>query len=238
MVNPLAMTLVYTLVFTQFLKVTPEPGHPSGLSSFAVFLLVGLLPWTLFTGGLNTGMGSLLGAGSLIQKVHFPQELAVLGPIAALGVSLGVELSVVIVGESVFGYVSIHLVPVVFVLSLLLLLFTMGMGLVLSAMNLRYRDIQHLTAIGLIMLFYLTPILYSPTLIPTEIDVLGMTVPLRAILEANPLAHFMELYRDCLYNIRFPSMTSLAYVAIWAVVLFVYGMWFFRRRSVTFPEEI
>jgi ABC-type polysaccharide/polyol phosphate export permease len=238
MVNPAAMTLVYSLVFSKFLRVTPPPGDPSGQSSFAIFVLVALLPWNLFLGGLNTGMASLLGSGALIQKVYFPYELAVLGPIAALGVSLGIELAVVVVALALFGYLALHLVPIVALVSLLLLLFTMGLGLTLSALNLRYRDIQHLTSIGLLVLFYLTPILYAPSFIPERSDFLGVEWPTRAILEANPLAHAVSLYRHCLYDIEFPPLDSLVYFAAWSVGVFLAGLWFFRRRSSRFAEEI
>jgi ABC-2 type transport system permease protein len=238
MINPLMLTLVYSLVFTQFLVVTPDPGSPSGNDLFAFFLLSGLLPWNFFTASLNVGMGALIGAGGLIQKVKFPRELVVLGPIAALAVSLFIELGVLMVALAFFGYFTFHLLPLIVLVTLLWVAFTMGIALVLAALNIRYRDVMHLTNVGLLVLFYLTPILYSPTLIPETITVAGIEIPIREILLNSPLNRFMQLYRNLLYDIRIPPLETLIGVSIGAILVFWAGERFFIHRSRRFPEEL
>src|SRR5919201_1821269 len=66
LLNPLSTVIVYSIVFAFFLKITPKPGHPSGLDNFAAFLLCGLLPWNFLQGGMNGSMGSLIGNANLI----------------------------------------------------------------------------------------------------------------------------------------------------------------------------
>ena len=74
LLNPLATVAIYSLVFSFFLKVQPPVGKPSGLKSFALFLLCGLVPWNFFQNGLNMGLGSLVSNGNLIKKVYFPRS--------------------------------------------------------------------------------------------------------------------------------------------------------------------
>src|SRR3954471_18441096 len=77
LLNPLATVAIYSLVFSYFLKITPPVGDPSGLDSFALFLLCALIPWNFFQNGLTMGLSAIVGNGNLIKKVYFPRELLV-----------------------------------------------------------------------------------------------------------------------------------------------------------------
>src|SRR3954447_12513749 len=103
LLNPLATVLIYSLVFSYFLKVVPPVGKPSGLHSFALFLLCGLIPWNLFQNGTTQGLGSLVANGNLIKKVFFPRELLVFSSISSLVVTMLIELSVLGVILLFFG---------------------------------------------------------------------------------------------------------------------------------------
>jgi len=237
LLNPVALTMVYAIVFSRFLKVTPAPGDPSGMKIFAFFLLAGILPWNFLGNALNTGMASLIGARSLIQKVDFPRELTVLGPVAALSVSLAIELGVLCIAEALAGFITFQFIPVVLVITLLLTLFAMGVTLIVAVLNVRYRDVQHLTSIVLLLGFYLTPVLYSPELIPESSEIGPFDIPTRTILTSTPMSRFIEAYRDCFYNVKLPSLGTMALLVTYSAAAFLAGALFFGRRSARLGEE-
>jgi ABC-type polysaccharide/polyol phosphate export permease len=236
--NPAALTIVYTIVFTRFLIITPEPGKPSGITSFAVFLLAGLLPWNLLAGGIGAGIGGLMGAAGIIQKVNFPRELVVMAPVAALSISLCIELLVLSGAVILTGNVMLYLIPYVLLGICLLTLFVAGITMFLSALNVRYRDIQHLTNVLLLMWMYLTPLLYSPKLVPEKTQIFGATVPARQLLLLNPMARFVQFFRNCFYDITPPPLDTTGALAAASVVVFFLGYRFFIRRALRFPEEM
>src|SRR5690349_7857749 len=116
LLNPLATVLIYSLVFSYFLKIEPPVGNPSGLHSFALFLLCALIPWNLFQNGLNMGLGSLIGNGNLIKKVYFPRELLVASGTGSLVVTMLIELGVLSAILLLFGNMVIPWLPMVLVL--------------------------------------------------------------------------------------------------------------------------
>src|SRR2546430_5460769 len=97
LLNPLSTVIVYTIVFSFFLKIDPPVGHPSGLHNFSMFLLCGLLPFNFLSNGMNGSLDSLLSNSNLIRKVYFPREVLVASTVGALLVTFLVELAVVCV---------------------------------------------------------------------------------------------------------------------------------------------
>jgi ABC-2 type transport system permease protein len=121
LMQPLLMTAVYSLVLGTFLKVTPPPGDPSGVDTFAFFLLAGVIPWSLFAGGLGAAIGAVANAGGLITRIWFPRELLPMSSILALGFSSLIELGVLALAVTVVHQVVlIQYVPVLIVLTVLL----------------------------------------------------------------------------------------------------------------------
>ena len=86
--------VIYSIVFSVFLKVQPPTGHPSGLHSFALFLLCGLVPWNFFANGMTASMGSLIANSNLIKKVYFPREVLVVSTVGSLLVTFCIEMAV------------------------------------------------------------------------------------------------------------------------------------------------
>jgi ABC-type polysaccharide/polyol phosphate export permease len=238
LLNPLATVAIYTIVFSFFLKIEPPVGDPSGLDTFALFLICALVPWNFFSNGINGSMGSLLANANLIKKVYFPRELLVVSTIASLVVTLGIELGVVCVILLVVGNMVIPWIPVLLLLMAIQTVFVLGIGLVLSTCNVYYRDIQHLVGILLQVLFYLTPIVYPMSLVPKEADVWGYEIPVRALYELNPLVTFVEAYRDVLYDLRFPPIADWAYMTGWALAVAGIGMWVFGKLDRRLAEEV
>jgi ABC-2 type transport system permease protein len=238
LLNPLATVAIYSLVFSFFLKVQPPVGKPSGLHSFALFLLCGLVPWNFFQNGLNMGLGSLVSNGNLIKKVYFPRELLVASTIGSLDVTMLIELGVLGAILILFGNMVLPWLPVVVVLVAIQTVFVFGIALALAVWNVYFRDVQHLVAILLQVLFYTCPIVYPMKYVPVHAHIAGHTIPLLRLYNLNPLVRFISCYRDALYNLRFPPMWDLAYIAMWAIGTFAFGMWMFGKLDRRLAEEV
>jgi lipopolysaccharide transport system permease protein len=236
--QPLMMTGVYVLVLGTFLKITPAPGDPSGIDTFAFFLLAGVVPWNLFGGGLGAAIGSVANAGGLITRVWFPRELLPLSAIGAAGFTLLVELGILTLVISIFERVMLlQYLPVLLVLGFLLVLFTAGISMWLAAVNVRFKDVEYLTSVFLLAYFYMTPILYSIDFIP-ETELLGTGLTYRDIALANPLARFVMAFRNILYDVRLPGLETMLWVTGWSFAMFFLGLRFFARRADRFAEAM
>lgn len=238
LLNPLATVLIYSLVFSFFLKVQPPEGDPSGLHSFALFLVCGLVPWAFFQNGLNMGLGSLLANSNLIKKVFFPRELLVGATIASLVVTMLIELGVVGAILLFAGNMVLPWIPVVMVLVAIEAVFVFGIALALSVWNVYFRDVQHLMGILLQVLFYTCPIVYPISYVPKTATVLGIEIPLLRIYTLNPLVRFIEAFRAVLYDLRMPSLLTLGYIVLWAVAMLAFGAWIFGRLDRRLAEEV
>jgi ABC-2 type transport system permease protein len=241
LVNPLAAMLIYTVVFGFFLKIEPAPGEPSGLDVFALWLLCGLLPWTFLSNAMSAGMTALLNNANLVLKVYLPRSVLVASAVFALGVTFLIEMGVLSAVIFAFGNNVILILPAVLVFMVLLTMFALGLGLVLSVANVYFRDTQHFVAIFLQIWFYLTPILYPLSYVQEAQNQLaddGHNVPLVTLFKLNPLEHYVSVFRNLLYDNRFPSITdTLACVAA-AVVTLVLGAWIFRKYEGRLAEEL
>ena len=238
LVNPLASMAIFTVVFGVFLGVEPPVGDPSGLRAFAFFLLCGLLPWNFLSNSLTGSMGALLSNANLIKKVYFPREILVGSVIAAAAFAFVIELAVLAVALMVVGnFVLPWLLPLLLLVALHAV-FVTGVGLTFSVLNVYFRDVQHFVGILLQMWFYATPILYPISLVPDERELWGMTVPVRALYELNPMVQFVEAYRDLLYHLRGPSLGTIVFLVALSAASLVVGRLVFSRFEPRLAEEL
>jgi ABC-2 type transport system permease protein len=238
LLNPLANVVIYSIVFSFFLKIEPPTGDPSGLHSFVLFLLCGLLPWTYVASGVNTSMAALIDNSALIKKVYFPREVLVFSGMIAVLVAFLIELSVLVVVLLLSGNMVLPWIPVALVLVAIQTVLLTGVGLLLAVLNVYFRDVQHFVPIALQGLFYATPIVYPIRLVPDEATVLGLEIPLDFLYRLNPLVRLVELYRDVFYDLRFPDLVDLSYVTAWALGTLAVGLWVFSRLDRRLAEEV
>lgn len=123
LVNPLALMVIYTFVFALIFRITPEPGDPSGVDVFALWLLCGLLPWIFFANVLTQGVNSLVGNAGLIQKVAFSRVVLPFSQVASSAYNWLFEMTVLIVALSIVGAVVLPWIPLLLVAMLLLGMF-------------------------------------------------------------------------------------------------------------------
>lgn len=237
-INPLASIAIYSLVFGVFLDVTPPVGDPSGLHVYGFFLVCGLLPWTFLTNGLNGAVGSIVANEGLVKKVYFPRSVLPAASVLAWLASFGVELLVLGVVLLAAGNLVLPWVPVVVVLMVLQTGFVMGLGLLLSAANAYFRDIQHFLGIALNIWFYATPILYPADTIPETAEFAGMSFPARDLFELNPMAVFVDSYRAVLYDLTWPTPRQWAAMIVVSAVTLALGAAGFRRLEPRLAEEL
>jgi len=221
MLNPLLTMVILTVVFSAVFG-TLVPNYP-------LFVIIGLLAWNLFSLGSTQGLASVVDSGALIRKVAVPKEMF---PIAAVAANLVnflfslLPLALVMLIMRVQITWAILWVPFGV---LLIGLFTLGVALALTTLNVFFRDVRYFYEAGLLAWFYGTPIFYP-------IDVLSPRA--RAVLQWNPMHVLVEVFRTPLYSGASPAPDIVATATLEAVVMAVAGWWIFRRYQNRFVDYI
>lgn len=239
LLNPLATMLVYTFVFSLLLRIAPPTGTRTHISNFAMFLLCGLLPWTMFSNAVTTGASALVSNGNLIKKVYFRRETLVASAVLALLVTLLIELGVLSVALLFFGDVVLLRLPAIAGLIVLLTLFSLGLALVVSVLNVYFRDVQYIIGIGMQIWFYATPIIYPIAYAQRfgqEHSVLGVSA--YTLYQANPLVAFVEGFRDAFYDGVYPSLSRWGIMLVWTAISVVVGYAVFQHYQARLAEEL
>jgi len=236
--NPLLLLAVYTIVFTTiFIPARAEDTQP-----YALFLFCGLLPWTWFAASLTDAANSLIAGGNLIKKLIFPAEVLPVVAVLANGVHYSLGLPVYMVFWLIFKPegLSLHFLwlPLVIFTQLIL---SLGLGLILAALSVHFRDIRDILANTLTLWFFLTPIIYSRDFLQGRADAVGATwVPkaVAAFLDVNPMTHIMDGYHLSIFEGALINWKRLPVTLVVAFVILMVGYWFFDRLRDSFPEEV
>ena len=238
MLNPALYLVVFYVVFTFFL--------PSGVEDFPVYLLSGLLPWTLFTTGLQGATVSVVGGSNLVPKVAFPHEMLPLAAIRAQSVNFLFQVVVLVAFLLIFGYPLFHRGNLLLPLALaVLLVFTTALGLATAALNVRYRDTGHLVDLALLAWFWSTPIVYPASLVQDNLQgafSLYLLNPVANIVLAFQRGIYGGVSREALASLPAPGLTwygiRLLVVGAISLVLLYLSWRLFFRRSGDFAEEL
>jgi lipopolysaccharide transport system permease protein len=221
-VQPFVTMLVFTLFFSIFI------GVPSDLIPYPVFVYAGLLPWTFFAGAVNNCSGSLVGSSALITKVYFPRMII---PVAAVGAGL-VDLAVA--GAILVGLVFVYGLPptwsLLMVLPLVMIttMLATGVGLLISALTVRYRDVRHALPFVLQIWMFASPIIYPQSVVPEK---------WRWLLKLNPMTGVIEGFRSALVGREF-DLPALGLATGISFALLVVGALVFRRLERVFADLI
>jgi len=238
--NPLTQMLLYTFVFAFVFQVKSMKGDPSGIESFALYLLCGLIPWTLFQSSVFAAIAAPLANVNLITKVYFPRIIIPLASLIATLYNSGFEFLILIVALAVAGSMFWPFLPVALLVVFLLMSFATGLGLLLSIFNLYFRDTQYLAGIFFQVWMWLSPIIYPISLVVDRSATLGplwgTNITLLQIYELNPLVHFITAFRNVMYDNRLPSAIDLGMCGLWALVSLTLGVLVFRRVDSRLAE--
>ena len=221
--QPLALTVIFTLVFSQLARIDTQ-GVP-----YPIFAYTALVPWTFFATSLSFGTTSLVTNMNLVTKIYFPREVL---PLASIGAALVdfLAASVVFVGMLiVFGVQpSLHALWIIPLLVIQIVL-TMGVTLLGSATIVFFRDMRFVIPLIIQVWMYATPVIYPIELVPES---------LRLYYFLNPMAGIINGYRQVLLMGQAPEMTALLYSVIISCVLLMLGYTFFKRVEPLFADVI
>ena len=234
LLNPLLFLVVFSVVFQEFLRTQ--------IPQFAIFLLSGLLVWNFISAGLGAGTGSIIGNASIVQKVWFPREVLPLASVGAALVHFFLQIIVLAAALLFFhhepNWQALALLP--FALLTVVLFVTAG-ALSLSALNVYYRDVQHLLEVTLLAWFWLTPVVYNHSLVASRLGDNDW------IAFLNPATSIVLLFQRALHNTPpgyIPDVSLWYYfrnVSIIFVVSFVFlalSFRLFRRLDGQLAERI
>jgi len=233
MLNPLSNMVIYWFVFGVVFGATAPTGDPSGIQVYALYLLTGILPWGFFALVTNLGLGSLLGNSGLVKKVYFAWETLVFAQVIFSFVQFCIEMTLLCVALLIVGSPIAPWIPVAFLLMLLLAVYAAGFALALSTMAVYFRDLRYLWTIIIQVMFFATPIIYTPDKIAGKVPPI-----LEFILHWNPMAVFVLSFRHLLYSGRAPEWGHLAYLLAASIVAFVGGWTIFVKQSRRLAEEL
>lgn len=242
MLNPMLYLAVFYLVFSVFLK--------SGIPTFPVFLLSGLLVWNLFAGSVSGATAAITGNASLVQKVWFPREVLPFATIGAAFVHYLLQSGVLLGAVLVFRYdIAWSWLWMVIPALVVLLVFTAGVSLLLSSLNVYARDTQHLLELVMLAWFWMTPIVYQYRLVSDRLKGRYWLMLL------NPMTSIVVAFQRAIYGKVEPVskgvrqailpragewwyLRNLAIVFVGAVLVFIAGIKVYDRTEGNFAEEL
>jgi len=238
--NPIAAIVIYTFIFSFIFRLPAQVGDPSGLDTYALWLVCGLLPWLFFNRVLTLGTDALVANAGLIQKVYFPRIVLPLSLANATFFTWVLEMGVLAIALSLLGSFVLPWIPLIALFMIIFALFSVGLAMVFSIINVYFRDLAYLLTIVLQFWFYLTPILYPVDLVVTQSDrlggLLGTPITLLDLYTLNPVEGFIEIFRNLLYDNRLPEISTMVIALGWTVIALVAGLWMYARKEKALAE--
>lgn len=225
LLRPVLLGLVYTIVFSIIFQ-------RNEVENFPLFLMAGLLPWTFFAGSMTMSASSIMGNSGLIKKIYFPRELFPLSIILANFFSLLVEMGLLLVFLTVFGYSFWIYLPVVALAFVLLLIMAVGFGFFFASVTIFFPDVKQFLSVIIRGWFFMTPIVYPIERLEQAPEIF------RTLLRLNPMHSIVMMFKLSLYYNKFPGTLIFAAAIASSLIIFIIGYSVFNRLSPTFAKEI
>jgi lipopolysaccharide transport system permease protein len=222
-IQPAASVAMFTLIFTRFLRVD------TGDTPYVIFSYAAIVPWTLLSASLTDMSVSVVQNMDLVSKIYFPREAlpisAMLGRMIDFFVAVILLVGLMVYFHMPFFPVGWLYLPLILAIQVLLIL---GLGLIFSALNVFFRDVQPLLALGIQLWFYASPIIYPVSMVPPN---------LRSYYYLNPMAGILESYRTVLFHHSAPKEYLLLSAGI-SIVIFIIGYWLFKHLEFQFADIV
>lgn len=222
LLQPLLAMLLFTVFFGKLAGI-PSEGVP-----YAVFVYVGLAPWTFFANAVTESANSLVANPDLIDRVYLPRMMI---PGAAILANLVDFVIAFLALGCLMAYYRITITSAIFLLPLvaaLTMLFALAAGMWMAALNVRYRDVRYALPFAIQLWLFVSPVIYPSTLVPAR---------WRPLLLLNPLTGLIDGYRSCFLGRPF-DWSGLGVSAALTLAALLYAMWSFRRMEATFADVI
>lgn len=221
-INPLAQILVYAFFFSKVLR--------NGIESYYVYLVVSMFPWNMFSCGLMQGLTSVRFQGDLVKKIYFKREILPLVAVLVNFVNFLISFCIIygillISGWGIDVSLQIYIIPIM----IIEFIFTLGMAFLFSAIEVYFRDVEHIVSVILMVWMYVTPLFYSIDFVPQEYV---------KIFKLNPMLYIIRSYQQVLYYKVAPQKSSFLIGAICSVSIFTFGWVIFNKLEKRFAEEL
>lgn len=221
-INPLLQLLVYNVVFSVILK--------NNIDKYYLFLFVALVPWIFFSSALMGGATSIISQQEMVKKIYFPREVLPISYVTSSFVnmlfSFAVIFIILVLSRVGFNVKALLYLPFIMVVEYILAL---GIGMLTAAIDVYFRDMEHILSIVTMAWMYLTPIMYTVELVPERY------MPL---FNLNPMTPIIIAYRDILYYKQVPELGTLLHALTLGVCVLIFGLVIFRKLQKNFAEEL
>jgi len=227
-INPILFLLIFTFLFSIVFKI--KIGDYGKEKGFVEFLICGFLPWIAFSEASFKCTGVIIENSNLVKKLKFPSELFVVSTVLSsfvlqlIGFGLFI-LALIFLGK-IESFLFLLLLPFVFILQIL---FTIGIGLILSCINVFFRDMAQIANSLFMIWFYASPVMYPLSMVPEKY---------RIFLEVNPITHLLEIYRALILRQGFPNWIGVIYVGGLAILLLWIGQSLFLKLKPVFDDYL
>jgi ABC-2 type transport system permease protein len=219
--NPLCQVLIYSIVFPFILG--------NRIDNYVVYLIVGLMPWTFFSGTIIQSAACVVGNAGIVKKVYFPREILPISVSTSNLINFIITQIVVFSALFISGIgvgMSVIVFPIIVVLQYILQL---GLAFIFSAITVYVRDVEYLITIFMQLMFYLCPIVYNPASIPAKYI---------GYFKLNPMFHIISFYRTILYEKSFPDFCEIGKVALMCLCILFIRYFIFKKIKKGFAEEL
>ncbi len=221
-INPICQIIIYTVVFSVIIN--------NDLDRFYVYIIVGMIPWLFFDMSLRIGSGSIRYQGEMIKKIYFPREVLPLSCVTANFINMLlcflIVFAVLFISGVGVSLKAVFFLPLVMMIQYVLVL---GFTLIVAAVTVYFKDMEHIVTVILMAWIYLTPILYPLERVPDRI---------RWIFMLNPMTAVIESYHHILYWKSVPQIKLIAYAAVVSLVVLAAGELVFKKLDDNFAEEL
>ena len=222
-IRPILTTIIFTIIFSRIAKL-PSPGA----APYALMVFAGMLPWQFFANSLSESSMSLVGNSNLISKVYFPRMIIPASSIITSLVDLAISLGILVIMFFIYHYVP-H-VTIIFLPLFIFIAFVaaFGVGLYITALNVKYRDFRYIIPFIVQFGLYITPVGFSSSNIPMK---------WRLLYSINPMVGVVDGFRWCilgepLYMKGFAISITISLLFLWL------GIWYFRKTEKSFADNI
>ena len=219
--NPLFQLLIYSLVFPHIMG--------NRIENYTVYLMIGLMPWTFFNNTIIQSAACIVTNGGIIKKVFFPREILPISILTSNLVNFLITQIIVLIALIFSGIAitdAVLFFPVIVIMQYIL---QMGLAFIFSAITVYIRDVEYIINIFMMLMFYLCPIVYEPSMIPNN---------LLKFFKLNPMFEIISFYRKILYEGVIPNMIDVLKIFIVCFVILVFGYSVFKRLEKRFAEEL
>ncbi|MBI2617129.1 ABC transporter permease [Candidatus Gottesmanbacteria bacterium] len=222
--QPLVTMLIFTVLFGNVAKI------PSGNLPYTLFVLCGIVYWSFYSTALSESIDSIIGNQSIIKKIYFPKIILIIASVITRFVDFLINFAILLIVAVFLGYIP-HLWSVIPFLLALLISSTLaaGLGLILSSLNVKFRDVRYILPFFIQISFYVTPVVY-PMAILSERN--------RFIMSFNPMAIVIELVRWPFSGTTVITLSQIVFAIFFAFVVFIIGLWYFNKTQQYFADIV